>query len=308
MQESIEAARTELEQRLSLETLLAETSTRFINVPVDRIDREIEDAQRHICESLGIDILAVWQLSNEDPVVLKATHYYSVQQGPRPPGLLKQEDFPWFVKQLQAGRIVAVSSLEEMPAEGAHDREVCRQIGVKSNLSIPLSVGGGSLIGVLGFNTTRAERDWPDALVNQLKLIGQIFTNALTRKRFELTLRQSEERLSVAADSADAGIWVLDCRKRVFWVSEKAREIFGYSADQVISMERFEASVHRDDWQLVQGSIERSLHTGEPVNVEYRIRLGDSHTRWIASRGRPFFTPTGQPDRLTGVSIDISER
>src|SRR5512139_1160257 len=68
MQESIETKRTELEQRLSLETLLAETSTRFINVPADRIDSEIEDAQRHICESLDIDILAVWQLSNEDPV------------------------------------------------------------------------------------------------------------------------------------------------------------------------------------------------------------------------------------------------
>ncbi len=89
-----------------------------------------------------------------------------------------------------------------MPAEAAHDREVCRQLGIKSNLSIPLSLGGGPLIGVLGFNTTRAEHDWPDALVDQLQLIGQIFANALVRKRFELALRESEERLSLAADSA----------------------------------------------------------------------------------------------------------
>jgi formate hydrogenlyase transcriptional activator len=308
MQKSIEAIRAELEERLRFERLLAETSARFINVSAAEVDREIEDAQRRICESLGIDLLAVWQLSNEDPVALMATHYYTIQQGPQPPGLLKQEDFPWFIKQLQAGRIVAVSSLEEMPAEAAHDREVCRQLGVKSNLSIPLSVGGGPLIGVLGLNTTRAERDWPDALVNQLKLIGQVFTNALARKRFELALRQSEERLSVAADSAEVGLWVLDWRTRVFWASEKARLIFGYSTDQIISMERFEALVHRDDWQLVHGSIERSLHTGEPLNVEYRIRLGDSHTRWIASRGRPYFTSTGQPDRVMGVSIDITER
>jgi formate hydrogenlyase transcriptional activator len=308
MQESNETMHTELEEQLRFETLLAETSARFINVPATEVDREIKDAQRRICESLDIDLLAVWQLSNEDPVALTATHYYSVQQGLQPPGLLKEEDFPWFVKQLQADHIVAVSSLEEMPAEAAHDREVCRQLGVKSNLSIPLSVGGGPLVGVLGFNTTRAERDWPDALVNQLKLIGQIFTNALTRKRFELALRESEERLSVAADSADVGLWVLDWRTRVFWASEKARTIFGYSADQIISMERFEASVHPDDWQLVQVSIERALHAGEPVNVEYRIRFGDSHTRWIASRARPHFTPTGEPDRLLGVSVDITER
>jgi formate hydrogenlyase transcriptional activator len=308
MQESIESIRAELEERLRFERLLAETSARFINVPAAEVDREIEDAQRRICESLGIDLLAVWQLSNEDPVALMATHYYTVQQGPQPPGLLKQEDFPWAVKQLQAGRVIVISSLEEMPAEAAHDREVLHQLGIKSNLTIPLSVGGGPLIGVLGLNTTRAERDWSDALVDQLKLIGQVFTNALARKRFELALRQSEERLSVAADSADVGLWVLDWRTRVLWASEKARLIFGYSADQVISMERFEASVHRDDWQLVQGSIERSLHTGEPVNVEYRIRFGDGHTRWIASRGRPHFTPTGEPDRVMGVSVDITER
>jgi formate hydrogenlyase transcriptional activator len=297
-----------LEERLRFETLLAEISPRFVNVLGSEVDREIEDAQRQICESLDLDLLAVWQLSNEDPVALMATHYFTVQQGPQPPGLLKQEDFPWFIKQLQAGRIVAVSSLEEMPAEAAHDREVCRLLGVKSNLSIPLSLGGGPLIGVLGLNTTRAERNWPDALVNQLQLIGQIFTNALARKRFELTLRESEERLSVTADSADVGLWVLDCRTRVFWASEKARAIFGYSADQIISMGHFEALVHQDDWQIVQRSIERALLAGEPVNVEYRIRFDDSHTRWIASRGRPYFTPTGEPDRLMGMSVDITER
>ena len=308
MQESIETAHTGLEERSKFETLLAEISSRFVNVPAAEVDREIEEAQRRICKSLDIDLLAVWQLSNEDPVALTATHYYTVQQGPQPPGLLKQDDFPWFLKQLQAGRIVAVSSLEEMPAEAAHDREVCRQLGIKSNLSIPLSVGGGPLIGVLGLNTTRAERDWPDALVNQLQLIGQIFTNVLARKRFDLALRESEERLGLAADSADVGLWVLDWRTRVFWASEKARAIFGYSADQIISMERFEGSVHRDDWQIVQGSIERAMHAGEPLNVEYRIRFGDSHTRWIVSRGRPHFTPTGEPDRLMGVSVDITER
>jgi len=308
MQEPIETMHTELEKRLRFETLLTEISSRFVNVSAGEVDREIEDAQRRICESLDLDLLAVWQLSNEAPVVLTATHYYTVQQGPQPPGLLRQEDFPWFVKQLMAGRFVAISSLEEMPAEAAQDREVCRQLGIKSNLSLPLSVGGERLIGVLGLNTTRAERDWPDALVKQLQLIAQIFANALARKRFELALRESEERLKVAADSADVGLWVLDCRTRVFWASEKARVIFGYSADQVINMERFEASVHPDDWQLVQGSIERALQAGEPVNMEYRIRLGDSHTRWIASRGRPYFTSTGQPDRVMGVSIDITER
>jgi hypothetical protein len=54
MQESIEILRTELEERLRFETLLAETSARFVNLPADQIEDEIEDTQRRICEFLNL--------------------------------------------------------------------------------------------------------------------------------------------------------------------------------------------------------------------------------------------------------------
>jgi transcriptional regulator with GAF, ATPase, and Fis domain len=46
----------------------------------------------------------------------------------------------------------------------------------------------------------------------------------------------------------------------------------------------------------------------EPVDVEYQIHVGDGRLKWISSRGRPYFKPTGEPERLLGVSIDITER
>ena len=42
--------------------------------------------------------------------------------------------------------------------------------------------------------------------------------------------------------------------------------------------------------------------------MEYRIRFGDGRTRWIASHGRPHFAPNGEPVRLMGVSMDITDR
>ena len=55
--EMTEGKRTEqvLEERLKFETLLAELSARFVNLPADQIDGEIEDAQRRICEFLNFD-------------------------------------------------------------------------------------------------------------------------------------------------------------------------------------------------------------------------------------------------------------
>ncbi len=90
------------------------------------------------------------------------------------------------------------------------DREFCSHYGVKSHLSIPLALGGEAPVGLIGWNTLGVERDWPDDLVNRLQLVAQIFTNALARRRNELNLQESEERLAVAADAAGAGLWILD--------------------------------------------------------------------------------------------------
>ena len=297
----------ELEERLRFETLIADLSSKFVNLPAGEVDREIMDAERCICEVLGLDISALWQWSDDTPGFFMLTHFYSAQEGPQPDRRLDQEDFPWFRQQMVAGRIVAISSLDDLPTEAAHDREVCQRLGIKSNLCLPLSVGGEP-VGILGLNTTRAERDWPEVLVKRLQLVAQIFANALARKRADQALRESQERLSLAADSAEAGLWVLDWRTLVFWATEEARALFGFSPEEVLSMDRFKAMVHPEDWDLVHGSLDRSMKAGEPVNVEYRIRLGDGRTRWIASRGRPHSASTGEPKRLMGVSMDITER
>ena len=149
-------------------------------------------------------------------------------------------------------------------------------------------MGGAPPVGLIGFNTLAAERDWPDAVVKRLQLIAQVFTNALSRRRTDEALRESEERLSLAADSANAGLWVLDYGTQVFWVTARTRSIFGFSPDETITMERFEAVVHPDDVPLVREAVERSARRAEDaIIVEYRIVLPGGRERWIVSRGRP---------------------
>ena len=82
MQESMDTLRTKLEERLRFETLLAETSARFVNLPADQIDGEIEGAQRRICELLDLDRSALWQVSEREPGTLMLTHIYQPQGAP----------------------------------------------------------------------------------------------------------------------------------------------------------------------------------------------------------------------------------
>ena len=55
----------DLEERLRFEMLIADLSSKFVNLPAGEVDREIMDAERRICELLDLDIMALWQLSDE---------------------------------------------------------------------------------------------------------------------------------------------------------------------------------------------------------------------------------------------------
>ena len=184
-----------LESRLRFEALLLEISAGFVNLPADRIDAEIEETQRRICECLEIDLSSLWQWSNEDPHILTLTHLHSPPEGPEHPwGIDAKEALPWVLQKMLRGELLVIST-DNMPPEAAHDQETRRNFGVKSSVVIPLLVGGGPIIGVLSFDALKEEKCWPEPIVRDLSLVAQIFTNALSRRRGDLKLRESEKQL-----------------------------------------------------------------------------------------------------------------
>jgi formate hydrogenlyase transcriptional activator len=191
MQESIETLRTELEGRLRFETLLAETSARFVNLPTNQIDGEIEGAQRRICEFLNLDRSALWQVPEREPGALQLTHIHQPHGGlPAPERPNARDLFPWTAQKALAGETVTITKLPDLPPEAGRDRESYGLYGTKSTVIVPLSVGGGPIFGLLSFAVMREERDWPETVVKGLQLIAQVFANALARRRADEELRE----------------------------------------------------------------------------------------------------------------------
>jgi formate hydrogenlyase transcriptional activator len=181
---------TELEERLRFETLLAETSSRFVNLPSDQIDGEIEGAQRRICELLDLDRSSLWQVSEKEPERLLLTHIYQPQGNPPTPEQVNAgEWFPWTMKKVLAGETIIFTKMSDLPSEADRDRESHGLFRTKSHVLVPLSVGGGPPFGLLTFAVMREERDWPETVVKGLRLIAQVFANALARKRADEQLK-----------------------------------------------------------------------------------------------------------------------
>jgi hypothetical protein len=126
--------RNDLEERLRFEKLLSEISAHFINLPAEQIDGAIEDAQRRICEDLGLDLSALWQWSDEKPRFLTVTHLHSPPEGPsRPERIDARDAFPWVLEKMLSGETLTITT-EEMPPEAARDQESRRYFGVKSSV------------------------------------------------------------------------------------------------------------------------------------------------------------------------------
>ncbi len=300
--------RLRLEEQLRFETLLVDISRRFVDLPAEEVRGEIEHAQRRICEFLGFDLSVLWQWSMETPRILTMTHLYRPLGGPPPPEpMYAHEYFPWCQQQLEKGTIIAVSSMDDLPAEAARDREVWRHFGVKTTLTLPLSSGTGPIIGALSFNDMQKERIWPQGIIQRLQLVAQMFINAIIRERNETALRESERRLSLTTEAVGVGLWSMDIDTKKVWVSPKSRELFHFAPDEEITYESYSRVIHHEDRDGVHQNVQHAIQSGERLNCDYRIVLPDGSIRWIVARGQHFLKSAGEPDRLMGLSLDITE-
>jgi two-component system, LuxR family, sensor kinase FixL len=124
----------------------------------------------------------------------------------------------------------------------------------------------------------------------------------------ESELRETQDRMELAANAAELGMWMWDIVRDEVWITDKGRALFGFAPLEKIDFNRFRNRVHPEDRESVLRAVEKSLRTGAEYESEYRAVLPDEQVRWIAGRGQVEFNDDGQPVRMRGVSVDITKR
>ena len=131
------------------------------------------------------------------------------------------------------------------------------------------------------------------------------------RKLAEQSLRENEERLRMAVESARLGTFDFDAQSQTLTWSNTCRQMFGVPLDGPVSYETtFRQALHPDDRDRAMGAVAAAMRAGGDgrYNIEYRVRWPDGNERWIAAAGRGFFDAQGRPRRFIGTVVDITER
>src|SRR5262249_37088176 len=123
-------------ERLRFETLLAELSATFVNLPAAQVDSQIESALQRLVVFLRIKRSCLAELL-KDQKQLVVTHSYHAPGAPLMPRMILNERLPWYAKRIQRGEILHLSRLpDDLPLEATSEREYYLQVGLKSHLMI----------------------------------------------------------------------------------------------------------------------------------------------------------------------------
>ena len=126
-------------------------------------------------------------------------------------------------------------------------------------------------------------------------------------KKAEESLRESEARFRMMADSSPLMLWVTDQNGQYTFVNQSWLEFRGHSLDKELT-EGWTEGIHPRDLSHYLAVFNRAFSTRARFELEYRYRRADQEYRWLLNVGVPRYLPDGQFMGYVGSCLDITDR
>lgn len=173
--------------RLAIERLIAKISTRFVNLKSEELNEAINNALADIGKFVGADRAYVFQL-RDNGTKADNTHEWCaegvVPQIENSKGIAFESQLPWFTKKMRAHKVFYVSRVDDLPAAAAAEKRFFKAQDIKSLVIVPTAYKG-EFTGAVGFDSVREEMEWPQTVIALLKIVGEVFTDAIERTKAE---------------------------------------------------------------------------------------------------------------------------
>ncbi len=294
-----------LQYRIAFESLITSISTKFINLTPDRIDGGIRDALKSLGDFADVDRSYVFMLS-ADGTRFSNTHEWCA------PGVSPAIDrlqnvsldvYPWFWSRMKRRETVHVPDVSTLPSDAHAERTEWGQEGIKSLICVPM-VCGGTLLGLVGFDSVREWKTWPEQIIALLRIVGEVFANALERKRAEEQHEQLEAQLRQALKLQAVG-------QLAAGVAHDFNNLLMVILGNVEMLRRMQSSSGEgrggsagEAWDLILSSIERGKTLINKL-MEFG-RTQSSKPQWVEPN-QLLSTTLGMLRGLLGKHIDIDE-
>ncbi len=203
-------------------------STNFISLPPDDVDDGINDVLKAIGTFALVDRSGVFQFSENGDKVGR-THEWSSNGAAGRPEYVPAESLSWLCGRIKSCEVVHIPDVWKLPAEATSEKVEFLRIGLRSIVAVPI-VSGYSVIGFIEFESFHEDKVWSDNIISMLKIVGEIFAFALSRKRITEALKQSESKYKILFEHANDAIFLIgggrfvECNPKGLSMFDCARE------------------------------------------------------------------------------------
>jgi len=293
-------------RRDDFKKIVMNLSARLINLGLDEVDRGINNALQIIGETTGVDHSYIY-LFSDDRFCLTRTHSWGLDGLKLPGDQLEElpgEHFPWIEKEIKKGEVICIPRVGDLPAEAKIEKEIFQSNGCQSVVLVPLAYGKVPT-GFLGLESVQKEKALPEEMIGLLRMVGEIFCNALERQRKENELKRIEEKYRNLVENINDVIFSLDTHGYFTYVSPVIEQISFYEAGEMMG-QPLAYFIHPEDLPEFLNSLKNTL-AGKSEPHEFRILNKEGNIRYVSISSRRLMDGD-QPVGLTGTMSDITDR
>ena len=293
-----------VEYQTLLQRLLLDVSNHFINIDAAEVERGIGQSLQAIAEFTGSNRSYLYQVQDDTLRCLNhcCLNLWNRANNGRGQTLLIS-NFPWVWSQIQQLNPVSVSCINDLPPEAAAFQALCDRHNIQSILFVPL-VSRLQLFGFIGLEVVHSPKVWSEEDISSIKLVGDIFINALERQQFEQELQEQHRLLQAVVNTSTDAVFVKDLQGRYLlanqinsYIMEKpVQEIIGQD-DTALFPTELAAKIQANDRQVIESGISQTFEESKLIDTELKTYLSSKSVYRDAS---------GRAIGIIGVSKDIT--
>jgi len=190
-------------------------------------------------------------------------------------------------------------------------RELAVSYGFRSVLCAPIFSSAGKTVGMFVHQSREVGE-----LGEHPRTVVEHFTNmtamAIEHMSMDKALLASEERFRLMAETTPDVIWITDLHpEKVLYCSPRFEDLWGYKLEELYRDARYWLhGIHPEDRSKVIAAFNRLVEDKDdsPYAIEFRLLREDGEIRWIYERAVLIRDANGAPQRVNGVSTDITDR
>ena len=307
-------AEAKLQYRVEFEQLVSFISTQFINLPLERIDDGINGALGIIGRFSDVDRSYLFQFSEDSANKLYNTHQWHAD------GIKAQNEnlldfdaeiFRWCMQKLNNFEMIHIQCMEDLPSQAKAEKEFLKVQGIKSLIMVPM-VYDQTLVGFMGCDMIKEERLWTKDAIALLRIVVEIFVNALMRKKAGEKLAAERNRLAVTLRSIADGVITTNTRGEILLINKVAEALTGWKEGEVIGKDISKIFNVKNEktGKKSKNLVEAVIKTGDIVEPSNSLLMvtKDNNERKIAQSAAPIRDESNQIIGVVLVFRDVTQK